>query len=96
MKNVILKKKEGYLGLTYTWEQKPLKIWGRTQQKLLDWIGRGEIVKSVFEKFKYNEEHVRKVPFKTLIDQFSIGWKLASIDRKLNSINRAPIEPGRL
>ena len=52
MKNVILMKKEGYLGLTYTWGQKPLNIWGKIWQKLLDWIGWGEIVKRLFEKFE--------------------------------------------
>ena len=40
MKNVNNLKKEGYLGLTDTWGQKPLKIWGGKWQKILHWIGQ--------------------------------------------------------
>ena len=35
-KNVNKLKKEGHLGLTHTWAQEPLKIWGRKRQKFLD------------------------------------------------------------
>ena len=52
-----------------------------------------KIVRGVFEKFEKNEEHMRKVFFKTLIDRISIGQNLALINRKINSINRVSIEP---
>ena len=57
MKNVNNLKNEGYLGLTYTWGQKPLKIWGGKRKKILDWIGlvkkeKEEKERRLFEKVK--------------------------------------------
>ena len=67
--------KEGYLGLTFTWGQKPLKIWGRKQQqKNLDWIGRGEKVRKSLKKY---EEHMRKDFLKHL------QTKIRLVDNKL-------------
>ena len=51
----------------------------------LDWIGREIAVRGVFEKVWKKK---KKTLFKTLIDWFSIG-------QKLNSINQASIEPSR-
>ena len=55
----------------------------------LDWICKGRIDKRVFEKFRKLWRTHEKTVFKTLSDRFSIGRKLTSIDRKLNSINQA-------
>ena len=51
-------KKEGYLGLTYTWGQKPLKIWGGKQQKFLDGIDRERKRQKGEKTIWKNEEHV--------------------------------------
>ena len=57
MKNVNKLKKEGNLGLTYTWGQNPLKIWGGKWQKA-SWIRSVERErdkkKIVFEKIMKN------------------------------------------
>ena len=89
MKHVILMKKKGYKRLTQARRQKPWKIWGRKWQKLaLDWIDRERIEKRVFEEFWKVWRTREKTVFKTLTSRFSISRKLASIDQKLNSINR--------
>ena len=93
MKNVILMKKEGYLGLTYTWGRKPLKIWWRKRQKFLDWIDRGEKARKRLKKlFEIVKNTWEEAFLKTLIDRNSIGGKLASIDRKIDSIDPASIK----
>ena len=55
-----------------------------------------KIERGVFEKVWKVWRTSEKLLFKTLTDWFLIGWKLASIGRKLNSINQASIEPGKL
>ena len=102
MKNVILMKKEGYLGLTYTWGWKPLKIWWRKRQNFLDWIGRSrrESKEKVEKAFWNSEEHVRRSFFKNThwpkFDRSKISFDRSKNRFDRSSINQASIEPGKL
>ena len=67
-------KKWGYLGLTYTWEQKPLKIWGGKWQKVLDWIDRERKWRKREKTIWKSEEHVG---WKSLLFFFSFkSWSV--------------------
>ena len=64
-------KNEGYLGLTCTWGQKPLKIWWRKWQKILDWIGRGEKVRKSLKKlFEIVKNTWEEAFYKTQLSNF--------------------------
>ena len=68
------------------------KIWKKMTKNHLDQTSRREREKSIFKKFESSEEHVRKTYFKKISDQFLIGQKLDSIDRKSHSIYPTSIE----
>ena len=77
MKNVNNLKKEGYLGLTYTWGQKPLKIW---RGKKKSWIG--SIEKEKEEKGrKKKEDYLKKWRTRELEKPFIFLFFRISIDR---------------
>ena len=74
--NVNKLKKEGYLGLTYTWGQKPLKIWGGKRQKILDWIGWERKRRKEKKTIWKSEEHMLRKPFNFISFRNSIGQVL--------------------
>ena len=86
MKNVNNLKKEGYLGLIYTWGQKPLKIWGGKRQKILDWIGQERKGRKKEKSLWKSDEHVLR---KKLLFSFPSNFDRSSTDR-------IPIEPDRM
>ena len=83
MKNVNNLKNKGYLGLTYTWGQKPLKIWGGKRQKILDWIGRERKGRKREKTVWKSEEHVS---WKSLL--FFISFESRSVEYR-SGTNRA-------
>ena len=86
-------KKKGYKGLNSTIGQKPWENFWKENDKNLTWIwiGLREREKSFLKSLKMWRTH-EKAFFKKLSEQFSIGRKLDSINRKSHSIDPASIE----
>ena len=76
MKYVNNLKKEGYLGLTHTWGQKPLKIWGGKKKS---WIG--SIEKEKEEKGRKKEDYLKKWRTRELEKSFIFLFFRISINR---------------
>ena len=87
MKNVNNLKKEGYLGLTHTWGQKPLKIWGGKKKS---WIG--SIEKEKEEKGRKKRRLFEKVKNTWVGKVFYFSF-LSNLDR--SSTDQVPIEPNK-
>ena len=87
MKYVNNLKKEGYLGLTHTWGQKPLKIWGGKKKS---WIG--SIEKEKEEKGRKKRRLFEKVKNTWVGKVFYFSF-LSNLDQ--SSTDQVPIEPNK-
>ena len=71
------------------------EFWGNKWKNPLDWIGQRKEERKSLKSFWNYEEHVREKLFKRLIFRNSISRNWGLINRKIDSIDRAPIELGR-
>ena len=93
MKNVNKLKKEGYLGLTHTWGQKPLKIWGGKWQKKLGLDQSREKRMKKKEKYlkKWRTREVKKlfffffIPFEIRSFEYQSGTNRTNRDQSLKN-----------